>query len=165
MEDKNFPPKPEQDENVSTTFSKTVKTLAVPASLGAGLFYGYTSVRDKFYDKLRNLGAFSEAKSLRLQKAQEIFPEWGVAKDISNELNALNNSHAADIDKRIAELGYNTMTKRFNSLHANKKVEVVINAFTAAGIALGVMLTVADHKSLFGQVQDKAKEGDSGPSK
>ena len=140
----------------SGMFTKALKILAIPLAAAAGMVYGRSSVSDKSYEKLRNLGAFDHLRGIRHDKARTFFKDWeNGEKDISTKINEMNFAHAKEVDARIAEIGYDSAYKRFMGLHPTQRREVVMGAFTASGIALGVILTIADHKHLFSLLRSK----------
>jgi hypothetical protein len=141
-----------QYDDTSAFLTKTLKLLALPLSAVTGLFFGHTFVRNKSYDNLKNLGAFDAERNARLKSAQEIYPKWGDTKDVTSEIKELSRNYSKRMDDRIADMGYETMGKRFKLLHRNQKFDAVMQFFTAAGVMLGVVLTIADHKNIFGDL-------------
>jgi len=140
----------EEAKESPNTFRKTVKLLSLPASLAAGSFYAYAMIRNLSYNNLRNKGVFNDIRQENVAAVSTLLPSSGPYKNIVEEVEIINRASSAKIDTRIAEMGFNSVSKRFKLLHNNQRVETMLGAFTAAGVALGVMLTIADHKNIFG---------------
>jgi hypothetical protein len=137
-------------------FSRTLKILAIPTSLAAGLFYSSGNVRNQNYNNLRNRGIFKELKDSHDIKVRDLMPKAGEVKDVSEDLKSLNKALSSQIDKRIEDMGLGSFRKKFSNLHYNQKVESVIGAMTVSTLVLGAMLAIADHKSIAALMNDKS---------
>jgi len=143
-----LPPKVEKEEKAPSLLSRALGVAAAPVSLAVGLFFGHSRTRIDSYNNFKKRGMFDDLKLERDAKVKEVFTTLSSTEDVTKELQAIDSAYSLKVDERMPAKGYTNILKRFNSLHYNQKLETVLTAFTAAGISLGVILTIADHKLL-----------------
>ncbi len=137
--------------------NKAAGFLAYPVSAAAGIYAFISSVDDKLYDTLRkNITSLSD----KLNENKETFKN-SIANDAKKTAEELPKFHKnnSDIYKgELEERGINSFWKKFNSLHKNQKIDSALIGFTATGIGLGVLLTIANSKGLMDKINEKEKE-------
>lgn len=146
--------KTSRNDSHPSTFSKVLKVAAYPISATIGGFYWHTHVRNASYDRMRNTGnekggVFSDLLKWSHDKQQELLDMKVGSEEFPAKLKLINQEFSAKMTERFKELGYTSMYKRYQSLSRYVRTETMLTSLTAAGIALGVLLTAADSKSLF----------------
>jgi hypothetical protein len=68
-----------------------------------------------------------------------------------------HNGWSKIYDKRLKELGFNSIFDKVKGIHPNQRSDAAVLAFTAATIALGVGLTIANGDRLFDDLFGKDK--------
>lgn len=127
--------------------SRAIKVAAYPISGLVGFLYTKNYVHSEFYDNIKET-ALNKERMARDAKVAEMFPPPGVTKDIKNDLSQLHKEYWATTTQRFEEAGYHNTWDYLKGLHANQKWEAATTFLTAAGITLGVLLTVAENKQL-----------------
>lgn len=146
---------PEATTAPPSGLERVLRPLAWPISALAGLYYGHAYIRNHSYDKLKNMGLFRNKWNERNETIQKLVPEWGVQKDVSDEIKAANLVYSTHTEERMAELGFQSVSKRFSLLHHTQKFEALLNAFTAFGVSLGVIFSITEHKDLADKLSAK----------
>ena len=140
-------------------FARGIKVIAYPVSGAIAWIFGQSKSRHESYGNIKNAGAFTEGRNRRNNEIAEILNSHDKT-DVAQKLSDAEKRYSKYVDKRFAEIGLSGRWARFKSLHPIQKMETGLTAFTAAGISLGVLLTIADSKSLLSKlnVSDRDKD-------
>ena len=146
--------------------SKLLKVLTVPLAAGAGYWFGQTSIRDSAYDNAKTHGAFDDmnkdhfsyngkstgknyhdtlsevgSEALKAVKNEKTF-------DIVEKASHLHVEREAQVAKRLEQIGLGTLGKQWKFTSKYQRQQALMNAFTAAGITIGALLSIADTKMI-----------------
>lgn len=152
-------------KHVPGTFSKVLKVLAYPiAALTGGAFW-HTHVRKSSLERINNMGtqpggAFADLVATRKAAHDALLAKPINPETFPHELKTINQAFSQGQATRMEKMGFSTMLSRYKSLSRYTRFETALTAFTAAGISLGVLLTIADSKFLLNKInasdQDKS---------
>jgi hypothetical protein len=147
-----------------TPFSKALKLLTYPVSALVGYKIMKSQIRDATYDNLKRYDAFEDIRPAhhdQLHKMIERFQK-GEPVNILKETVRQQEKYQAQLTARFKELGLGTIEKQWEFIHKSQKQNVLLNGFTAAGITIGALLTMANSKS-FVDVLDQSQENGASP--
>ncbi len=124
---------------------KALELAAYPAAAITGGVVLKSSVEDKLYDNLKRLNQLPEISSHR-----EAFKTTSVTmgEKVAIELPKFHAGFSKIYDDKLHKLGFTSFAKRFGGLHKGQKLDALMHGITAAGITVGVFLTVANSKLL-----------------
>jgi hypothetical protein len=134
--------------------SKALKVLAFPVAAVSGYWFAQTSIRNSAYDNAKFTGAVkgvSEPHRDALQKIGEkanAIIEKGKTFDLPKEVRPLFEEHAPLVTKRLEDLNLGTLRKQWGFTSKYQKQQAIMNGLTAAGIAIGAVLSIANMKSI-----------------
>lgn len=140
--------------------NRTLNAIAYPVSLAVGWVYAHISARNSLYDTVKYNDEFH--KPIRQ-------PHWDNVKNILSK----HGNVAAEIAQEHAKFsrettqffksrGFHNTFDYFKGISSQQKLDSVMSFFTAAGISLGVMLTIADNKSLFERFTRRQRQDSGG---
>jgi len=141
-------------------FNRVLGIAAYPVSIVTGLFYAHDHVRYASLKKFRRHGEFltnsDEWDKVKAKIKNGIESEEGV--DIKDDIITIGEKFTEEADKKFAKIGYKDWLDHFTTLNRYDKVDVLEKFGTVSGITLGVLLTIANSKSLLAQINDKDDE-------
>jgi hypothetical protein len=159
----------EEEERVPNLAGKVFNAFAYVASVAAGGFVADAKIRALNYRQKKGLGIFNEDHA-KLDNAIKYLYENGTINTSGEfERNALKQGIAEGAAKsipsqeKILRDGYRQIVKAWyenpkrnmrnlkdfwTPLQRHNKINVAIDAFTVGGIMLGVLLTIANSKSM-----------------
>ena len=138
--------------------SKAIEFAAYPASALVGVHFVNEEISDQLYNNLKSLKLLPQV-STHLENFRIRAHNMGA--DTAEKLPAFHEKFTGIYNERLKDLGFTDFTKRYEGLHANQRLDAIIKGFTAAGVTLGVMLTIANGKGLLDKL--KRKEDDHTP--
>lgn len=137
--------------------NKAADVLAYPISAAAGIYTFVSSVDDKLYDTLKKNISSLETK---LNSSKTEF-QTEIEKNVTKTSEELQKFHGRNSDIYKNELKsrkIDSFWKKLKGIHSDQRTDAAIIAFTAAGIGLGVLLTIANSKGLMDKINAKEKE-------
>jgi hypothetical protein len=156
--------KPQQSEK-SGAINKTLEFSAYPLAGVAGTYALHSAVSNTLYDTLKKQGKLDKLSD----NINNFIAETGGSNQAktAEKLSELHKINTRDYKNRLKELGFKNFKQQYDGLHSNQKLNSVVSAFTAAGITLGVILTIAKNTSLMEKLDKpkNAKAPDSSPSR
>lgn len=156
----------EQKSKWQTRLDKIVAGIAYPVSGVMGFIFGHGYVSHKSSDLLKTQGGLDKEIADVNEKCRKLFPPSGVFKDIKDEQRERRREFREAKDLRFKQLGYRNMLDRFNYLPYHQKLESIAVGITAAGVALGAILTISNNKHLLSELSEKDKpDKDTGEGK
>lgn len=144
-------------DNDPGTFGKALKVLAYPLSATIGAAYAHIHARNKLYDLLKFTPEIDKARHEHWDRLNSIVAS---TTDIKETLSAEHSRYSGKVTQFFRERGFHNTFDYIKGLQHNQKIETALAFFTAAGISLGVMLTIADHKSLLDRFRPEHKPDD-----
>jgi len=148
----------DRSENQPNPFSNTLKMMAYPLSVAIGWYYGHVTIRNKTYDRIKRYGGFDDILPNHVKNMEELVRPHGELRNITHEFAPLHGEFTGKISQRMRELGFKNTHDYMKGLHHNEKLEAALTAFTAAGITLGVILSIADSKTMLNMMNPEEKE-------
>ena len=141
---------PSHEESPSI-LSKILKAIAYPVSAAIGYSYWHAFVRKASLERIRNTGSkhgggFADLLDTRLVQQDALLKESIVASEFPAKLKLINQEFSKGQATRMEEMGLGSILGRFKSLNRYSRYESILTAVTAAGIALGVILTASESK-------------------
>ena len=148
-----------------STLSKTISALAYPISALVGYWFVRHDIRDGAYDAIKK--DFPDRKDFlgeRSKVLQDAFKqiEAGKRVDITEKMTKLNHEYSREGDAALKALGVDSMEKTWKFVHRGDHRKALMNGFTAAAIALGSLLAIANSKAVEGLARfedEKDKDG------
>ncbi len=158
-----FPVPAENKENKRGA-SGWLNVLAYPISLISGLLVWRTQVYEESYASHNRKHDFDDIseKHLNINAKVRDNPNLEPSEKLKGINNNIENFNDAR-DIKFRSMGYKNVFDHHSSISGSAKNNALIAGFTVTGIALGVMLMVANSKNLFGGKSEENK--DSGMSK
>lgn len=143
--------KPQEEQQ--SVFGKVLNVVAYPISAAIGIAFWHTHVRNASYDRmdktgLKKGGIFAALKQTQQEQQQALLDSGVKGEEFASKLKLINQEFSKGMTESFAEHGFASMWKRYKSLNRFSRAETMLTSFTAAGIALGVILTAASSKML-----------------
>jgi hypothetical protein len=154
MSDKHKDPKP-------TVVEKAVSALKYPISAAAGVVFGHRHARNALYDTLKKREVFDVQEKI-LDAAVKNASKSGSLK---GRIRPQSIGFNSGVSKFLKEKGFNNTIDYIAELHPNQQIDTALAAFSAASIALGVMLTIGQNKSLMERFSSSSKDSDQQASR
>lgn len=141
---------------------KVVSALKYPVAAGVGYFYGHRYARNALYDTLKNRGVFKEGEK-KLDKAVQgvVKVAQKTAGSLKGKIRPLSIKYNDGVTTFLEEKGFHNTIDYIKELHPNQQFDTAVAFFSAASIALGVIMTIGENKSLmdrFNKSRDKHAE-------
>ncbi|MDE3061374.1 MAG: hypothetical protein KGJ06_10225 [Pseudomonadota bacterium] len=149
--------------------TRALRVVAWPMSVAIGWWWGNDSARNSLYDTLKHADKFKEPIRRKHWDNVNQLVDDGLARNVSI-VASLGEEHAA-FDGKTAQYMEKLGFKPWNTLsylrgvHKNEALKAIMTGFGAGGIALGVMLTMAENKSLEKLLLKKEQDEGQGPAK
>ncbi len=137
---------PKKQEELST-FNKVANVLAYPISAGFGYYAFNYTVNNQLFDHLKKMDATPTLQQKTIDFRAEV--KASAFKDLPNRMKAYHASWSDTYKTRLEELGFDSIGSKLKGIHPDQRSEAVVLAFTAATIALGVGLTIANGNRFF----------------
>lgn len=149
MADKN-----KSSEEEKQAFGKVANVAAYPVAAGAGA-YAFTSVVDSELRKnLIKIGALDELDT-HLEKFKDNRIEKAKYIDTAKDMIDFHKERTEIFKKAQVENGYDSILKKYNvGLHEQQKLKAIRSGISVTGITLGIILTIANSKSLMSRLFD-----------
>ncbi len=132
--------------------------LAYPVSLISGSLVWRTQVYEESYASHSRKEDFKNISEPSLKRRTEIrenpnFTPSEKLKGINNNMKEYNEAR----DLKFRAMGYKTVWDHYSSISGSAKNNALIAGFTVTGIALGVILTMANSKNFLGGKSEENK--------
>jgi hypothetical protein len=128
-----------------SALQKTLKVLAYPVAAVTGGVYAHKHARNSLYDTLKSLGAFNYEISAHKSSGETLVR---TTTNLKGKIRPGSIKYNDDVTTILKNRGFNNTIDYFRELHPNQQFETLVTAFSAASIALGVALTIADNRSI-----------------
>jgi len=139
-------PEHTQPEPPKPFATKALEVVAWPLSVAIGWFWGHEHLRNNLYDTLKHAEDFEKPiRKRHWDKVNDISVAGG---DITEKLPAEYKMFDAKVTEYFRPRGLRNTMDYFRAAHRNEKIKAAMIAFGAGGFTLGVMLTLAENKSL-----------------
>ena len=146
--------------------AKSLNVLAYPISALIGYWFVRHDIRDGAYDAIKkdfpDRNDFLGQRSAVLKDAFKRI-ETGEKVDITQKMTELNREYSREGDAALEALGVNNMGKAWKFVHRGDHRKALMNGFTAAAIALGSLLAIANSKTVseaFARQEEEEKKKD-----
>lgn len=155
---------PTENKEGKRGFHEWLNILAYPVAAISGALVWRTQVYEESHASHDGKGAFDDLKEKSRDEYKSIINRTDISPEEINKKIHTNNVNFREGRRQILErMNVNNLWDHFKDLSSHSKNNALISGFTVTGIALGVMLTVANSKSFLGGKSEEAK--DSGISK
>jgi hypothetical protein len=161
-------PAPAKESNAMV---RAIKWATVPMSAVVAYLFAKPEIHDFAYDRLKKYGYLNDIRDEfkpRLDAANRPLVERihngetiNIAKE--EEIRQLTKEYAEAIEKRMTKTGLGNTIQKWGYLHKSNKLKVITNAATTGGIALGVMLGIANSEEIYNAFKKKEAE-QNGPT-
>jgi len=153
-------PIPAPAHEKSSSFNRILGIAAYPISAVAGLVQGRLHIRQKAYETFKRIGTWeNEIKETREKVIKEMsLIDSGVKNDIKKEIIEDRNDFTKAVGKHFKKMGYKHFWDMYGPLAPHEKAQVWEKGMTVFGVTLGVLLTVANSKSLISLINEKDTE-------
>ncbi len=117
----------------------------------------------KNISEFREGGLFAEGYAKRNEDMAKLVASTTAEQDIAKDVKAIDRTYSKYIDKVIKERGYKGLFSSLKGLHSDQMMEMIVSTATAAGITLGVFLTIGESgKNVFALLhKDKSDQNQS----
>ena len=132
--------------------SKGLEFAAYPLSAAVGVHFVNEEINDQLYNNLKSLKLLPQVNR-HLEHFRSNAASMGA--ETAGKLPEFHEKFTSLYNDRLKGLGFTDFNKRYEGLHSNQKLDAIIKGFTAAGVTLGVMLTIANAKGLMDKVRRK----------
>jgi len=143
---------PPDKSGKSTTFGKLLHIVAYPIAAISGIWAANASVHNHAYDMAKKLGAFDDLLAKATPKSKCDAHELLAGKITTDEYVArsakIKETWQVEGLKRMEELGLNSFSRKWKYMARAARQETILTSLTAAGIAIGALLTIADSKNV-----------------
>jgi|GEM_PF-6283333 len=143
MSSEKLDPQPRQ----ASLFERALTVVAYPFSLAAGWYVGDASVKRSIYSNFAKRKLFEDLQIPETDAIKKVLANAKVDKTIhvANEVNVIHEDYRLAVKARMEEWGMKGVKDYWKGLHHNQKIEAAGLAITVSGVALGALLTIADH--------------------
>lgn len=172
MADLKTPEKTSEDESDTPgMLTRILKVAAYPIAVISGYWVTKVTVHNYAYDNakfMKGVKSISEPHRSALQaigeEADAVIKNGGTY-DLPAKVSPLFEKHTPAVAERLEKLGLGTLRKQWNFTSTYQQHQAVINGLTAAGIAIGSLLMIANSKT-FSRMFSKQEKNNSedGPS-
>lgn len=137
-----------EEEEVENIFSKMLKLVAYPVSAFSGYVFSKQIIRNATYDNLKYTGAFEDIREPHYKRLNDVTKRFMNKEpvDVIGETGQLHEAFKSRLSERIEEMGLGTLKKQWEFIHTTQKQNAMLTGFTAAGISIGALLTMANNK-------------------
>ena len=142
----------------SSPFTKALKILAYPISLGAGLWTARINTSDATYQRMKIDGGIDDLRNTLMAKRKEMTQKAVASLEHEGAETATREFIAASkvadkayfkaIEDRYAKLGLSTFAEQWDFIHRSQRQDAIINGLTITGITIGALLTIANSKAV-----------------
>jgi hypothetical protein len=147
-------------EKKEPAFKGVLKVLAYPVSALIGYAFAKPLIHDGVYDNLKRYHAFDDIRASHHAKLHEMIRDFNGGKpvDVLNQTRSIKAAYESQLSDQFDRLGLGTLEKQWRFLDKTQQRNVLMTGFTAAGIGIGAMLTIANNKSVSALAQKKESE-------
>lgn len=156
---------------------RALRVLAYPIAAATGAFYLHKSSRNAIYDILKKRDEFknvtdTEGNIIEKRAEQHLADDYktitadaekleGAQKGrIQGKLRGILTKNSGEITEHLHARGYKYTHQYFADLPLIPQIEIGVAAIGAATVALGVVLSIADNKSLVDKLTRSHKSQD-----
>lgn len=154
------------EQEKANIVTRVLKVLTFPISAAAGFLVTHIEVRghankqakqqraaDPIFDKIVQANDDAIAENTRRFDAKEVTLKEFRALERENR-----KTYRRDADARMKQLGRGNFLGKFDYISRSNKNQALIEGITVATIAIGVLLTIADSKTLNNMFQKDENE-------
>ena len=163
---KNIAPAHAKKHTEKGVIAKSLNVLAYPISAVIGYWFVRHDIHDGAYDAIKrdfpDRHDFIGQRSSLLKDAFRRV-DAGEKVDITQRMTEINREFSQEGDAALRSLGVDNMGKAWKFVHRGDHRKALMNGFTAAAIALGSLLTIANSKTvtdLFQRAEEEKKKTD-----
>jgi hypothetical protein len=145
-----------------STFSRVLSIVAYPIAIAVGLTNGRLYIRQQSYEMFRRQGAWGDivANTKAICERARNNAINGVLVDgkpvnARQEIRIARSNFTKKISEEFKKMGYTNVFHHYSTLSPNEKLRSVFAITAAMGVTLGILLTVANSKSLWLRVSEK----------
>lgn len=134
---------------------KAIDLVGYPIAAFIGYKAATLAIRKSLY---KNYASAGGVRDIQGEHKKELLESFSSAIKTGNAhapeaWEAANESYRAALKERFHEAGFNGISKMWRGIHPNQRWDAIAYAAGAAGVSLGVMLTLANNISLAKQLE------------
>lgn len=159
------PPPPKSKVKGDAVFENVLKIAAYPVSVISGYLVGDNYIRKGSYKNFARHGVFDDIQAQRKERFHTLLQELPSGKAIGNvsrTVQQIEKIYRADVKARFEQMGLHGLPDYWKTLHRDQKIDTLVMSATAAGIAIGAMLTIAHEKDWVKSLAKDQRQEDQG---